>query len=149
MATFNTTNSTIRLSKFSNTQSRLVSFRKTHLGFDHNFQRKLGNLVSFSGDKRRISRNDGDYVLKENDEKKQRWLGVKCTAEGIERGILVGGRGEEGKFVIPERLKVVGLMACVMSLCNADRVVMSVAIVPLAAKHGWSSSFLGIVQVIF
>jgi hypothetical protein len=36
-----------------------------------------------------------------------------------------------------------------MCLCNADRVVMSVAIVPLAAKHGWSSSFLGIVQVLY
>lgn len=117
------------------------------MGFDNNFQRKLGNLVSFDGIKRRIGGNDGDYVLKKNDGKKQRGLGVKCTAEGIERGILVGGRGEKGKFVIPERLKVVGLMACVMSLCNADRVVMSVAIVPLAAQHGWSSSFLGIVQV--
>lgn len=149
MATVNPTNSTIHLSNFSNTQSRLVSFRKTHLGFDHNFQRKLGNLASFNGDKRRISRNDGGCVLKKNGEKKQRGVGVRCTAEGIERGILVGGRGEEGKFVIPERLKVVGLMACVMSLCNADRVVMSVAIVPLAAKHGWSSSFLGIVQSSF
>ncbi|PIN02765.1 Permease of the major facilitator superfamily [Handroanthus impetiginosus] len=36
-----------------------------------------------------------------------------------------------------------------MCLCNADRVVMSVAIVPLAAKYGWSSSFLGIVQSSF
>ncbi|PWA97546.1 phosphate transporter 4,2 [Artemisia annua] len=73
---------------------------------------------------------------------------VRCTAEGIERG-LFGGRGKEGGFVVPERIKVVALMACVMCLCNADRVVMSVAIVPLAAKHGWSSSFLGIVQSSF
>ncbi|EYU41835.1 hypothetical protein MIMGU_mgv1a007449mg [Erythranthe guttata] len=41
------------------------------------------------------------------------------------------------------------MVAAVMCLCNADRVVMSVAIVPLAAKHGWSSSFLGIVQSSF
>ncbi|AQK93447.1 putative anion transporter 3 chloroplastic [Zea mays] len=34
-------------------------------------------------------------------------------------------------------------------LCNADRVVMSVAVVPLAAQHGWSSSFVGIVQSSF
>ncbi|GFY93195.1 phosphate transporter 4;2 [Actinidia rufa] len=75
---------------------------------------------------------------------------VSCTAEGIERtGYLVGGRGQEGKFALPERLKVVALMACAMCLCNADRVVMSVAIVPLAAKYGWSSSFLGIVQSSF
>ncbi|KAJ9545173.1 hypothetical protein OSB04_024880 [Centaurea solstitialis] len=76
---------------------------------------------------------------------------VKCTAEGIERGILRRrGKGEEeAGFVMPERVKVLGLLACVMCLCNADRVVMSVAIVPLAAKHGWSSSFLGIVQSSF
>ena len=48
---------------------------------------------------------------------------------------------------IPERFKVVALMACVMCLCNADRVVMSVTVVPLASKLGWSTSFLGIVQV--
>ncbi|KAE8730434.1 putative anion transporter 3 [Hibiscus syriacus] len=40
-------------------------------------------------------------------------------------------------------------MACVMCLCNADRVVMSVAVVPLAYKLGWSSYFLGIVQSSF
>lgn len=75
---------------------------------------------------------------------------VRCTAEGIERGMLMGvGRegGEATIFSIPERFKVVALTACVMCLCNADRVVMSVAVVPLAAKYGWSSSFLGVVQV--
>lgn len=41
------------------------------------------------------------------------------------------------------------MVAAVMCLCNADRVVMSVAVVPLAAKYGWSSSFLGIVQSSF
>ncbi|KAL9150509.1 hypothetical protein ABFS82_12G172300 [Erythranthe guttata] len=48
-----------------------------------------------------------------------------------------------------ERFKVVALVAGVMCLCNADRVVMSVAIVPLAAEHGWDSYFLGIVQSSF
>nr|GMD83537.1 probable anion transporter 3, chloroplastic [Ipomoea batatas] len=48
--------------------------------------------------------------------------------------------------MVPERFKVVALMACVMALCNADRVVMSVAVVPLAAKYGWSNAFLGVVQ---
>jgi hypothetical protein len=47
----------------------------------------------------------------------------------------------------PERAKVVALVAAVMLLCNAHRVVMSVAVVPLAAQYGWSSAFLGIVQV--
>ncbi|KAF2306351.1 hypothetical protein GH714_016939 [Hevea brasiliensis] len=55
--------------------------------------------------------------------------------------------GKEGEIsMVSERYKVVALTACVMCLCNADRVVMSVAVVPLAAKYGWSSSFLGIVQ---
>ncbi|MFS7959049.1 putative ABC-type phosphate transporter [Helianthus anomalus] len=67
---------------------------------------------------------------------------VRCTAEGIERG-------QDSNFVMSERLKVVALMGCVMCLCNADRVVMYVAVVPLATKHGWNSSFLGIVQVVF
>lgn len=77
---------------------------------------------------------------------KRQWC-VRCTADGIDGGMFVGGRKEGVAFSIPERLKVVSLVACVMCLCNADRVVMSVAIVPLAAKHGWSNSFLGIVQV--
>ena len=72
---------------------------------------------------------------------------MRCTADGIDGGMFLGGRKEGAGVSIPERLKVVSLIACVMCLCNADRVVMSVAIVPLAAKHGWSNSFLGIVQV--
>ena len=84
---------------------------------------------------------------------------VRCTAEGIERSISFGKRSigsaaaeERGigggvGIGLPERFKVVALTAFVMCLCNADRVVMSVAIVPLAAKYGWSNSFLGIVQV--
>lgn len=62
----------------------------------------------------------------------------------------IGGREvarSRRAVAIPERAKVVAMMAVVMLLCNADRVVMSVAVVPLAAKYGWSSSFLGIVQV--
>ncbi|KAG4130664.1 hypothetical protein ERO13_D09G158800v2 [Gossypium hirsutum] len=78
--------------------------------------------------------------------KKERGGVVRCTAEGIERRMLIPG---EATVRVPERFKVVALMACVMCLCNADRVVMSVAIVPLADKLGWSSSFLGIVQSSF
>ncbi|KAK8337460.1 hypothetical protein V6Z12_A09G186700 [Gossypium hirsutum] len=78
--------------------------------------------------------------------KKERGGVVRCTAEGIERRMLIPG---EATVRVPERFKVVALMACVMCLCNADRVVMSVAVVPLADKLGWSSSFLGIVQSSF
>lgn len=60
----------------------------------------------------------------------------------------MGGRSQPGhELMVAERFKVVALVGLIMCLCNAYRVVMSVAIVPLAAKHGWSSSFLGIVQV--
>ncbi|KFK36704.1 hypothetical protein AALP_AA4G158500 [Arabis alpina] len=74
----------------------------------------------------------------------------RCAAEGI----LIGGGGEtegivEVRTMIPERIKVVVLTACMMCLCNADRVVMSVAVVPLAEKLVWSSSFLGVVQSSF
>lgn len=70
---------------------------------------------------------------------------VQCSA-GLEG---IGGRvaRERGGVAISERTKVVAMMALVMLLCNADRVVMSVAVVPLAAQYGWSSSFVGIVQV--
>ncbi|XP_072974780.1 probable anion transporter 2, chloroplastic [Typha angustifolia] len=76
---------------------------------------------------------------------------VVCSAgmEGIGRGVAKRREGLGLGFVIPERAKLVVMMAMVMCLCNADRVVMSVAVVPLAAKYGWSSSFLGIVQSSF
>ncbi|KAG2290783.1 hypothetical protein Bca52824_050387 [Brassica carinata] len=69
----------------------------------------------------------------------------RCAAEGI----LIGGGETEVGTLITERMKVVMLTACMMCLCNADRVVMSVAVVPLAEKLGWSSSFLGVVQSSF
>ncbi|KAH6806292.1 phosphate transporter 4 [Perilla frutescens var. frutescens] len=90
----------------------------------------------------------GGIRLEESEKKQRRACGpVRCTAEGIERGMFVG-RKERG-FAAAERFKVVAMAAAVMCLCNADRVVMSVAVVPLAAKYGWSSSFLGIVQSSF
>ncbi|KAL9257461.1 putative anion transporter 3, chloroplastic [Drosera capensis] len=84
-------------------------------------------------------------------------LVAKCaTMEGLlmreGKGMPEVGGGDEEKVVVEKekyRYKVAGLVAAVMCLCNADRVVMSVAVVPLAAKHGWSSSFTGIVQSSF
>ncbi|KAI3750518.1 hypothetical protein L2E82_21157 [Cichorium intybus] len=130
-----------RSSKLSDAHLNSIRFRKPLFEFRYNIERKWGNLSLQGGGRRSI-----DAIVERG--RKRAGL-VKCTAEGIERGILTGGRGQEGAFAMPERLKVVALMACVMCLCNADRVVMSVAIVPLAAKHGWSSSFLGIVQSSF
>ncbi|XP_078178617.1 putative anion transporter 3, chloroplastic isoform X1 [Carex rostrata] len=53
------------------------------------------------------------------------------------------------EFVTSERVKVVAMLGLALALCNADRVVMSVAIVPISKAHGWSQSFAGIVQSSF
>lgn len=52
------------------------------------------------------------------------------------------------EFITSERVKVVMMLALALALCNADRVVMSVAIVPLSLSNGWRQSFAGVVQVI-
>uniref|UniRef100_A0A452Z877 Major facilitator superfamily (MFS) profile domain-containing protein n=1 Tax=Aegilops tauschii subsp. strangulata TaxID=200361 RepID=A0A452Z877_AEGTS len=74
---------------------------------------------------------------------------AECSAslEGVRHGAAAAA--VPSVPALPERAKVVALVAAVMLLCNADRVVMSVAVVPLAAQHGWSSSFVGIVQSSF
>ncbi|XP_012087913.1 probable anion transporter 3, chloroplastic [Jatropha curcas] len=118
--------------RFFNYQSNLISIRKTQLRFE---PRILRESIKWE--------NRGEKKMKQS-----RGFLVACTAEGIERGMLMGGEGRQVS-IISERYKVVALTACVMCLCNADRVVMSVAAVPLAAKYGWSSSFLGIVQSSF
>ncbi|KAF4384462.1 hypothetical protein G4B88_007099 [Cannabis sativa] len=53
------------------------------------------------------------------------------------------------EFITSERVKVAAMLALALALCNADRVVMSVAIVPLSLSHGWTKSFAGIVQSSF
>ncbi|KAG2690782.1 hypothetical protein I3760_09G205400 [Carya illinoinensis] len=134
---------------FLSSKSSFVGFKRTNFGFESGLR---GKPVKWECLSLRYGGNTGGGVLERLQqwkEQKKRWE-VRCTAEGIERGMLIGRRGrEESKVSVPERFKVVALMACVMCLCNADRVVMSVAIVPLAAKHGWSNSFLGIVQSSF
>lgn len=133
-------------SNLLNTRLSSAKFGSTQLKFQSN---SVKSLSLKSGGKTEYKCGDC-YDHNSSGIKRGRGRGcvaVRCTAEGIERRIAVGGRGQEGNFAMPERFMVVALMACCMCLCNADRVVMSVAIVPLAAKHGWSSSFLGIVQV--
>lgn len=154
---------------YSNARSGSINFRgsKYHLGFQSENPIKWRNIW-LEGSKPRIgqvcclkNKSIGNVILgniinnyNDDDSKKRRQQRrkfggcgvVNCTAEG---GLLqVGGRSQPGhELMVAERFKVVALVALIMCLCNADRVVMSVAIVPLAAKHGWSSSFLGIVQV--
>ncbi|KAF7120530.1 hypothetical protein RHSIM_Rhsim13G0073600 [Rhododendron simsii] len=53
------------------------------------------------------------------------------------------------EFITSERVKVVAMIALALALCNADRVVMSVAIVPLSIANGWRQSFAGVVQSSF
>ncbi|KAG9142010.1 hypothetical protein Leryth_009361 [Lithospermum erythrorhizon] len=54
-----------------------------------------------------------------------------------------------GEFITSERVKVVAMLALALALCNADRVVMSVAIVPLSLANNWRQSFGGVVQSSF
>nr|GLL42961.1 probable anion transporter 4, chloroplastic isoform X2 [Ipomoea trifida] len=53
------------------------------------------------------------------------------------------------EFVTSERVKVVAMVGLALALCNADRVVMSVAIVPLSVSRAWRQSFAGVVQSSF
>ncbi|KAK9065826.1 hypothetical protein SSX86_015227 [Deinandra increscens subsp. villosa] len=53
------------------------------------------------------------------------------------------------EFITSERVKVVAMVALALALCNADRVVMSVAIVPMSQSRGWSQAFAGVVQSSF
>nr|DAD26626.1 TPA_asm: hypothetical protein HUJ06_028094 [Nelumbo nucifera] len=134
-------------SRLSNSQLNLVSFRKTHL----RFRSQLHTRAIITWEKSQHGKEKtrrADQWLRNGEDKKATGGGLtRCRAEGVERGFLVGGGCEGWLLGVPERLKVVVLVAFVMCLCNADRVVMSVSIVPLAVRHGWSTSFLGIVQV--
>ncbi|KAI5414151.1 hypothetical protein KIW84_058336 [Lathyrus oleraceus] len=49
-------------------------------------------------------------------------------------------------FITSERVKVVAMFALALALCNADRVVMFVAMVPLSLVNGWGRAFSGIIQ---
>ncbi|KAL6337284.1 hypothetical protein AAG906_036598 [Vitis piasezkii] len=140
MATVTPSQSLIRSSPHNSLPS-LIGFRRTRLGLE---PKLVARGIGWKSCEKRRGRKE--YVTKKAAERG--WV-VRCTAEGMEKGMLMRGRAGEPKITVPERFKVVTLLAMVMCLCNADRVVMSVAIVPLAAEHGWSSSFLGIVQSSF
>ncbi|KAG8054728.1 hypothetical protein GUJ93_ZPchr0001g30807 [Zizania palustris] len=62
-----------------------------------------------------------------------------------------GGEGQAvlAEFLTSERVKVAAMLGLALALCNADRVVMSVAIVPLSQAYGWTPSFAGVVQSSF
>lgn len=80
--------------------------------------------------------------------------GVRASSNDAQ-SIACGSFGAGGEvreptfmeFITSERVKVVAMLALALALCNADRVVMSVAIVPLSMSYGWRQSFAGVVQV--
>ncbi|KAJ3668892.1 hypothetical protein LUZ60_010842 [Juncus effusus] len=73
----------------------------------------------------------------------------KLRASSSSDGVLTETSSSFSEFITSERIKVVAMLALALALCNADRVVMSVAIVPLSKTHGWTQSFAGIVQSSF
>ncbi|GLT37641.1 hypothetical protein SLA2020_119450 [Shorea laevis] len=75
--------------------------------------------------------------------------GAKFGPTPEERGSGTDQSPTFTEFITSERVKVVAMLALALALCNADRVVMSVAIVPLSLAHGWTRSFSGIVQSFF
>ena len=135
---------------FLTSQSSLKDLKKTQLGFGFRLQAKpISLLRGFSTIGIRERERGGGRIRELLEFDIGRSCRVRCKVERIERGMQVGRSSrDEVKVNFPERFKVVAMVAAVMCLCNADRVVMSVAVVPLAAKLGWSSSFLGIVQVL-
>ncbi|KAL6556717.1 putative anion transporter 4, chloroplastic [Orobanche gracilis] len=82
--------------------------------------------------------------------------GLNRLRSSSEDGQFPVGRSLDGspepsfvEFITSERVKVVAMLALALALCNADRVVMSVAIVPLSLSRGWGPSFSGVVQSSF
>ncbi|CAK9213377.1 unnamed protein product [Sphagnum troendelagicum] len=75
----------------------------------------------------------------------------QVATSGKEYELTMTTEEESGSmsFWTTERAKVVMMVAVAMALCNADRVIMSVAIVPLSVQHNWSTTFSGIVQSSF
>lgn len=77
----------------------------------------------------------------------------RARASSGETHSIADGRSNEmrepsfAEFITSERVKVVAMLALALALCNADRVVMSVVVVPLSLSRGWRQSFGGIVQV--
>ncbi|KAL4188441.1 hypothetical protein AMTRI_Chr08g160150 [Amborella trichopoda] len=116
-----------------------IKTRNTQKGFGVKLGFGIGCLKAGSEDFGRFGERKEGISWKS--EKGRERNNGRANAQKIETGFF--------REPVSERIKVVALMACVMCLCNANRVVMSVAIVPLASRYGWDSTFLGIVQSSF
>ena len=78
------------------------------------------------------------------------------ASDGATDGAMIGSASEvdaDADRVTTDstayRFAVVGLVALALLLCNADRVIMSVAGVPLAQLNGWGAKSVGLVQSSF
>eukprot|EP00897_Mesotaenium_endlicherianum_P009932 jgi/Mesen1/8968/ME000056S08380 len=81
----------------------------------------------------------------------ERW---KSEASGnLQSDTAANDNLQDSSDIIPffqlVRVRVVLLVALALVLCNADRVIMAVTIVPLAAANGWGEGVAGIVQSSF
>lgn len=124
------------------------------LGIKPRKLRIASNFIDFSKQKLLNNACSSSFLrIRIRDDRKiiSRRCGV--SSGGAQFGAVPEERGTESsslvEFVTSERVKVVAMLALALALCNADRVVMSVAIVPLSLARGWSRSFSGIVQSSF
>ncbi|GAQ79523.1 phosphate transporter [Klebsormidium nitens] len=98
-----------------------------------------------------LSRRDSLPAFQPADSHLQsRRLGIRCAAASSgnqnpsSSGASPSDPGLAGRAIV-----VVTLVAFSLVLCNADRAIMSVAILPLAKSRGWGESVAGIVQSSF
>jgi ACS family sodium-dependent inorganic phosphate cotransporter len=83
------------------------------------------------------------------DTRGRRGRGAVTTAAAAAVGVVRGDAGGDDAKRSGYRFVVVALVALALMLCNADRVIMSVASVPLAAANGWGERAIGLVQSSF
>lgn len=83
------------------------------------------------------------------DTRGRRGRGAVTTAAAAAVGVVRGDAGGDDAKRSGYRFVVVALVALALMLCNADRVIMSVASVPLAAANGWGERAVGLVQSSF
>jgi hypothetical protein len=129
------------LTAFQNTRTISSRFVGLH-------RRDCFRNVSLTSSVRRTGLRHGSSELRD-----LRSFQFRVSSEDASLGALPGDKVVQApsfaEFITSERVKVVAMLALALALCNADRVVMSVAIVPLSLSRGWSRSFSGIVQVVF
>lgn len=119
---------------FNPPEQKNLSLNASSSGPLLNLRLPRGSSSEFRSQRVKVSSDDAQFASPEEKKKKKKDV-VQAPSFA--------------EFITSERVKVVAMVALSLALCNADRVVMSVAIVPLSLSHGWSRSFSGIVQVGF